>query len=254
MEAKTQVPEIPQDLIAILNRTDNITILTGSGVSAESGIPTFREAQTGLWSRYNPLELATPQAFQRNPKLVWDWYQWRRGLILSSKPNNAHFAIVKIESYIQKYSLITQNIDGLHKIAGSKNLLELHGNIHRTRCFNENKIVDAWEDTGEVPPRCPSCGGFLRPDVVWFGEMLSPDTQEKALHSAKYCEVFFSVGTSCLVEPAASLPLIAVESGATLIEVNINETPISKFADYGFRVPAGVVLPKFAEIIWKVKN
>jgi NAD-dependent deacetylase len=241
--------QIPEDLKKILRSIEYITILTGAGVSAESGIPTFRDAQTGLWSRYDPHELASPQAFQKNPKLVWEWYQWRRDLILRSNPNPAHIAIAHIEKHIPKFTLITQNVDGLHEAAGSRNILELHGNIHRTKCFNENIIIEEWKDTAEIPPRCPNCGGYLRPDVVWFGEILSPDILGKANLAASKCEIFISVGTSGIVEPAASLPSIALRSGAIFIEVNTGETPLSRFADYVFRIAAGKILPEFSRLI-----
>jgi NAD-dependent deacetylase len=249
MTIYTEITQTPEDLKIILRTTENIAILTGAGVSAESGIPTFREAQTGLWARYNPLELASPQAFQKNPKLVWEWYQWRRDLILRAKPNSAHISIAHIESQIKNFTLITQNVDGLHEAASSMNVLELHGNIHRTKCFNENIIISDWQDTGEIPPRCPQCGGFLRPDVVWFGESLSPDSLARAHHAATDCEVFISVGTSGLVEPAASLPWIASRSSATLIEINTHETPVSSYANYVFRIAAGEILPEFSRLI-----
>jgi NAD-dependent deacetylase len=233
-----------------LRSAESITILTGAGVSQESGIPTFREAQTGLWSRYNPVELASPEAFQRNPRLVWEWYKWRQELILGSKPNPAHIAIANMEMSVPQFTLITQNIDGLHKAAGSRNIIELHGNIQRTKCSNENIVIDSWEDSGEIPPRCPGCGGYLRPDVVWFGEMLSPKNLTEAQFAAKNCDVFFSIGTSGLVEPAASLPFIALGSGATLIEVNTQETPISRYANYVFRQVAGIILPQIYSQVW----
>jgi NAD-dependent deacetylase len=155
-----------------------------------------------------------------------------------------------MEKSVPQFTLITQNIDGLHKTAGSRNIIELHGNIQRTKCSNENIVVDTWEDTGEIPPRCPGCGGYLRPDVVWFGEMLSPKNLTEAQFAAKNCDFFFSIGTSGLVEPAASLPFIALGSGATLIEVNTQETPISRYANYVFRQVAGIILPQIYSQVW----
>src|SRR6185503_17759328 len=153
--------------------------LTGACVSAESGVPTFRDAQTGLWAKYSPQELATPRAFKRNPRLVWEWYEYRRNLVAGAQPNAAHEALARMEKLFPEFHLITQNIDGLHHRAGSQNVIELHGNITRTRCFDEGTIVSKWNDSGDVPPKCPRCGGLLRPDVVWFEEPM-PE-QETAL-------------------------------------------------------------------------
>ena len=164
-------PGLPK-LIETLRSARYVVVLTGAGVSAESNIPTFREAQTGLWSKYSPEELATPQAFQRNPKLVWEWYAWRRELVAQATPNPGHLALAELEQRVPKFSLITQNVDGLHRRTGSRNVIELHGNINRTKCFDEGDIIDSWPPTAELPPRCPRCGGYLRPDVVWFGETL----------------------------------------------------------------------------------
>ncbi len=222
-------------------------MLTGAGISAESGVPTFRDAQTGLWARYKAEELASPQAFQDNPQLVWDWYTWRRQLIKQAKPNPGHTALVLLETHLAEKSgefvLITQNVDGLHQLAGSQQVIELHGNILRTKCFEENVPVERWEDLGDIPPRCPSCGGLLRPDVVWFGESLPPLALLRARRIAQRCDVFLSIGTSTNVEPAASLPYLAIESGATVIEINPNETPLSPYANFVLRGPGGVVLP-----------
>src|SRR5215469_12429556 len=153
-------------LIQRLTTARSVTVLTGAGVSAESGVPTFRDAQTGLWAKYNPEDLATPRAFRSNPRLVWEWYTWRRTLVAGAKPNPAHFALVELERLVPEFHLITQNVDGLHQQAGSQKVIELHGNITRTKCFDEGTIVSKWAETGEVPPKCPDCGGLLRPDVV----------------------------------------------------------------------------------------
>ena len=236
--------ELPDDFVEALRAAERIVVLTGAGVSAESGVPTFREAQTGLWQQYDPRELATPQAFARNPKLVWEWYQWRRQLIEKARPNPAHYALVDLEQHVPRFLLVTQNIDGFHWSAGSRDMVELHGNIARTKCFDEGVPVDSWEDTGEVPPRCPHCGGDLRPDVVWFGEGIPAHALEKALGAARECDVFLCVGTSAMVEPAASLPLIAKRNRARVAEINLEPTALSMIADWSIRGKAGEVLPE----------
>lgn len=208
-------------VVRALGAAEHVAVLTGAGVSAESGIPTFRDALTGLWARYRPEELATPQAFAKRPKLVWDWYVWRRQLVQAAAPNAAHRALARLETLVSRFSLITQNVDGLHQRAGSSGVSELHGNITRTRCSREGVILSDWGDGSEAePPRCPRCDAFVRPDVVWFGEALPAGALEEAVAAARSCDVFLSVGTSNIVEPAASLPWIAAESGATVVVVN----------------------------------
>jgi NAD-dependent deacetylase len=239
----TQTFEIPPDLIAALKASQRIAALTGAGISAESGVPTFREAQTGLWSRYDPSQLATPEAFHRDPQLVWEWYTWRRQLISQAQPNPGHFALVEMETFFSQFSLITQNVDGLHRLAGSRSTIELHGDISRTRCSVEDIQISKWSETGEIPPRCPHCGELLRPDVVWFGESLPEGAIQTAFEIASNCQIFFSIGTSALVEPAASLPFLAMQNGAQVIEVNIDQTPLTASADWHFAAPAGQVLP-----------
>ncbi|MBI2313411.1 MAG: NAD-dependent deacylase [Betaproteobacteria bacterium] len=228
-----------------------VAALTGAGISAESGVPTFRDAQTGLWARYRPEELATPEAFLRDPKLVWEWYEWRRGIVGKARPNPGHVALAEMERHIPHFTLITQNVDGLHREAGSRRVLELHGNIRRTKCFDENLVVESWPDTGEVPPRCPRCGGLLRPDVVWFGEMLPEADLTAAVEAAENCEVFLCVGTSAVVEPAASLPFYALRAGATVVEVNPGKTPLTGRASYSLRGAAGELLPALVAAAWK---
>jgi NAD-dependent deacetylase len=219
-----------------------VVALTGSGVSAESGVPTFREAQTGLWERYDPQELATPEAFDRDPRLVWEWYQWRRNLVTQAEPNPGHRVLAELERRIPDFTLVTQNVDGLHERAGSRNVIELHGNILRSKCSLEDKVVQPEEYGESVPPRCARCGALLRPDVVWFGEMLPAGALEAASEAARGCDLFLSVGTSSVVYPAAALPFEAIESGAVVAEINPNKTPLSKHADYSLRGPAGEVL------------
>jgi NAD-dependent deacetylase len=237
-------------LIEIIQEAQRIVTLTGAGVSKESGIPTFREALTGLWAQYRPEELATPQAFLRDPKLVWEWYQWRRDLVSEAQPNPGHFALVSMAEKASSFTLITQNVDGLHQRAGCRNVIELHGNIMRTKCFQEEVIVEEWGEDDLVPPRCPYCGGMLRPDVVWFGESLPTDAINEAVAAARSCSVFFSIGTSAVVEPAASLPLIAKQAGAVVIEVNPDQTPLTAYADYHLAGPSGEVLPKLVAQVW----
>jgi NAD-dependent deacetylase len=234
----------PAKLLDDLRKARRVTALTGSGISAESGVPTFRDAQTGLWSKFRPEDLATPEAFQRNPKLVWEWYAWRRELVSQAQPNAGHLALVDLELRVPQFSLITQNVDGLHQRAGSRNVIELHGNITRTKCFEEDVLVERWTETDETPPRCPRCGGRLRPDAVWFGEALPPASLERALAASQSCDLFFSIGTSTLVHPAASLPFEALQHGATVVEINPDETPLTSRATFALRGPSGVILPE----------
>ena len=237
-------------LVEILRNAQYVAALTGAGISAESGVPTFRDAQTGLWAQYRPEELATPEAFARHPQLVWDWYAWRRGLVAKAKPNAGHRALVELEQQVPAFTLITQNVDGLHRRAGSRRVLELHGNLFRTRCFAEGIVVDNWANTGGVPPRCPHCGAWLRPDVVWFGEMLPEAVLREAEEATVRCDVFFSIGTSTLVYPAAELPFAALRGGATVVEINPQPTPLSQQAHYSLRGAAGEVLPTLLAAVW----
>ncbi len=215
----------PSELLSFLRAAERVAVLTGAGVSAESGVPTFRDAQTGLWARYDPTQLATPDAFRRNPALVWDWYAYRRDLIAAARPNPAHYALAEMETLFPDFTLITQNIDDLHRAAGSRAIIELHGNIRRVKCAGCGKATSAWDDSREKPPRCVHCGGLLRPDVVWFGESLPPDALRRAVAAAERAQVFFSIGTSAVVEPAASLPRAARRRGALLVEINPEATP-----------------------------
>lgn len=232
-------PEIRQRLAA----AKSVTVLTGAGVSAESGVPTFRDAQTGLWAQYNPEDLATPRAFQRNPRLVWEWYDWRRKLVANAEPNPAHFALAEMEKLFPNFHLITQNVDSLHQRAGSRAVIELHGNITRTKCFKEGTIISKWLENGDVPPKCPNCGGPLRPDVVWFEEALPEMEMTQALRASTSCDVFFSIGTAAVVYPAASLPFEALHTGAMVVEINPQPTPLTDKASFVLAGPAGVVLP-----------
>jgi len=244
---------IPVDLIDRLRSAQRLVALTGAGVSAESGVPTFRDAQTGLWARYRPEELASPQGFQSDPRLVWDWYAWRREIVAQAKPNPGHYALAEMEQRLPGFTLVTQNVDGLHQRAGSGQrfpVIELHGNIQRTRCFEQHHSIQTWEDTGEIPPRCPRCGGLLRPDVVWFGESLPPQALEAAVSATRISQVFFSIGTSGLVQPAASLALAARERGAVVVEINAEPTPLTPQVDFFFAGKAGEILPALRRAVW----
>jgi NAD-dependent deacetylase len=242
--------EIPPGLISSLRSARHIVAFTGAGISAESGVPTFRDAQTGLWAKYDPTELATPEAFRRDPRLVWDWYAWRRSLVAQAEPNPGHLALAEMERRVARITLITQNVDGLHRRAGSQNVIELHGCLHRTKCFDEDGIVEKWAATEAVPPRCPRCGGLLRPDVVWFGEPLPPSALDAALSAAWDCDVFLAVGTSAVVQPAASLPYEAISRGATTVEINPERTPLSSRVTYAMHGSSGVVLPALVAAAW----
>jgi NAD-dependent protein deacetylase/lipoamidase len=235
---------VPVELIRQLAAARRVTVLTGAGVSAESGVPTFRDARTGLWAKFKPEELATPRAFRRNPRLVWEWYDWRRQRVASVQPNPAHRALAEMEKLFPQFRLVTQNVDGLHQRAGSRNVIELHGNITRTKCFDEGTVISSWPDTGEVPPKCPHCGGWLRPDVVWFEEPMPEAEMEQATEASTHCDVFLSIGTSTVVHPAASLPFEALRSGATVVEINPQPTPFTSEAHYVLAGAAGTVLPR----------
>jgi NAD-dependent deacetylase len=247
----TTIP-IPAQLARALHDAVRVTVLTGAGISAESGVPTFRDAQTGMWAQFDPLELATPGAFARDPRRVWDWYAWRRTLVAQAKPNAGHLALVEMERRTPEFLLATQNVDGLHARAGSVRLVELHGNIGRVRCSAEGTCVPEWrEPSDDLPPRCPSCGAFLRPDVVWFEEMLPGDALAKAERAARESDVLLVVGTSAEVYPAAALPRMASEAGALVVEVNTDATPVTRLADHVLRAPAGVALPALVAAAWK---
>jgi NAD-dependent deacetylase len=234
---------LPGSLVRTLRAAQSIAVLTGAGVSAESGVPTFRDAQTGLWAKFDPRDIATPAAFARNPQLVWDWYAWRRGLVATAEPNAGHLALAELERQVANFLLVTQNVDGLHQRAGSRRLVELHGNIGRVKCSREGTIVERWEAAAGAVPRCAECGALLRPDVVWFQEMLPPAALAAAEDAARRCDVLLVVGTSAEVYPAAALPDYAARSGAIVVEVNPNPTALSPRADYVLRGSSSVVLP-----------
>jgi NAD-dependent deacetylase len=236
--------DIPRDLLDAVRKADRITVLTGAGISAESGVPTFRDKLTGLWEQYNPEDLTSIEGFQRNPTLVWNWHEWLADKMASAAPNAGHRALADWAQRRPGLTLITQNIDGLHQRAGSRGVIELHGNIHRLVCSREKSPAGERRPFTEIPPRCPSCGAYLRHDVVWFGEALPSQAIEAAAEAARGCRVFLAVGTSGVVQPAASLPWLALETGALVVEINPQDTPLSRSAGFRLRGPAGEVLPR----------
>ena len=232
-------------LLARLGEARHVMVLTGAGMSAESGIPTFRDAQTGMWAKFRAEDLATPEAFEANPAQVWQWYQERREKVRSARPHAGHQALVALESMVPGLSVVTQNVDGLHQLAGSRNVTELHGNILRSKCHITGRPISAdWlAGSPHDVPQSPYVGhGFARPDVVWFGEMLPREALQEAMDAAVRCDFCISAGTTSLVQPAASLPLMAKEHGASLVEINPQETPLSPHADQCLRGTAAEVL------------
>jgi NAD-dependent deacetylase len=230
-------------VVKAIQKSSSAAVLTGAGISAESGVPTFR-GQQGLWKKFRPEQLATMEAFLADPAVVWEWYNWRRQLIAETKPNPGHYALKDMAELFEDFTLITQNVDNLHRLAGSTRILELHGNIYRNKCADCGRpMTGEFEIVPDTLPSCPVCRGRIRPDVVWFGEMLPEDVIEEAYLVSERVDVFFSVGTSALVHPAASLPLIAKRRGAILIEINPERTPLSDYADFSFQANSGEILP-----------
>lgn len=251
-EASGRLP-LDDDLVAALAGAAHVVAFTGAGMSAESGVPTFRDAQTGLWQRYDPTELASPDAFERDPARVWGWYAWRRERAAAASPHAGHHALADWERQGTELTIATQNVDGLHQQAGSTRILELHGNLHRDVCSADGQRVRAPEPArvaGE-PPLCPSCGAPVRPDVVWFGEMLPRAAWDEALAAARRADVLLSIGTSSLVQPAASIPLQALDAGATVVEINPEPTPLSSQVHDRLPGSAAAVLPQLLAAIGK---
>ena len=240
----------PDELIRFLRKAERVAALTGAGVSQESGLRTFRDAQTGLWSEYKPTELASPEAYERNPKLVWDWYAMRREKVGEVDPNPGHFALVDMAHHIPDFSLITQNVDNLHRKAGSPHVIELHGNLGRVKCSSCGQQAEGWNDADGNVPQCEVCGGLLRPDVVWFGESLPRAELESAVLAARACQVFFSIGTSGMVQPAASLAYAARNRGAVVVEVNAEPTPLTQKVDFALHGKSGEILPALVGAVW----
>ena len=242
------MPDFPPAMLDAVRSAKNVVALTGAGVSAESGVPTFRDAQTGLWAKYDPLELATPEAFARDPALVTRWYDERRQLRLTTKPNPGHHALARWEELQrargESFTLLTQNVDRLHHAAGSVNVVELHGTIMAWRC---TACGVEREELGppftEHPPRCASCGGARRPGVVWFGEALPEHALEASFDALQRCDLFLTIGASAVVHPAAGFLHAAAQTGAATIEINRDTTPASAVVDWTLRAKSGEALP-----------
>ena len=231
----------------VIENADYLIALTGAGISRESNVPTFRGAD-GLWRNYDAMELATPDAFRRNPTLVWEWYNWRQGLISECDPNPGHLILSKWEDSGLLKTLITQNVDGLHVRAGSKNVLEVHGDLWAVKCISCN-YKGRLDAPAEGIPACPKCGNHLRPDVVWFGESLNRDVISKVYTELEQADVCLVIGTSALVQPAASFPLVVKQRGGILIEINIEQTPLTSTVDYHLSGKSGEVLPLLDELL-----
>jgi NAD-dependent deacetylase len=234
---------------AAISKARHVFVLTGAGISAESGIPTFRDALTGLWSKFRPEELATLEAFERDPQLVWQWYEWRRELVRQAEPNAGHRALVDLARRVPRLTLVTQNVDGLHQRAGSAGVIEYHGNILRDRCTLEQTVAQRARDGSGTLPRCASCGALLRPDVVWFGETIPRDAMLLADAAAAECDAFLSVGTSSLVYPAAGLAQVALRRRVPVMEINPHATELSPHATVALRGPSGQVLPALIRLL-----
>jgi NAD-dependent deacetylase len=243
---------IPSDLVLALRAAKHLVVFTGAGVSAESGIPTFRDALTGLWERLDAEDLATPGAFRKDRELVWGWYEWRRMNVLKAQPNPAHLAIAELTQYVPKLTVITQNVDDLHERAGSIEVLHLHGSLHHPRCFTCGQAhmlaleVPEEPDGGRrlEPPVCSYCGGPIRPGVVWFGEDLPQRELQAATDYVQRCDFLISIGTSGMVYPAAQIPLLAHHGGAKVVQINPTATQLNAVCSWSLRGAAGVLLPK----------
>jgi len=238
----------------LLEEKRRVVALTGAGMSQESGVPTFRGAQTGLWARYDPMELATADAFRRHPARVFGWYLWRFKLVRSVQPHAGHVALARMAGRFESFHVVTQNVDGLHRRAGSREVVELHGSLEAFRCFDSAHPFDsaalehlAVPEGGELPPPvCPACGSPIRPGVVWFGEMLPPGAFERATNLVRRADALLVIGTSSVVYPAAALPEIAASRGVPVIEINPEETPLTSLADFRWAAPAAVALAELA--------
>lgn len=235
------------DLADRIASSKSVAVLTGAGISAESGIATFRDAD-GLWQKFKPEELANVRAFLDNPELVQGWYRYRREIAEEAAPNDGHLALARLESLIDSFTLITQNVDNLHQRAGSKNVVELHGNISRNYCIDCNTPADPPSSDEEIA-RCTRCGGLIRPDIVWFGEMLPPDQYERAELAARTADVFLSIGTSAAVYPAAGLPMLALDEGSHVVEINLQPSEISNFVSASINGRAGEILPRLVDAV-----
>lgn len=246
------------DLIAAFQKAHNITVLTGAGVSAESGIPTFRDALTGLWRHYDAASLATPEAFRRDPALVWGWYEWRRMKALTAQPNAAHMAIARLSSRVAHLSLFTQNVDDLHERAGSRDVQHLHGSLHHPRCvdcarpFSLPAALPVEPEGGRrlAPPACPACGGLVRPGVVWFNEALPQDILAHAFEACSASDLLVVIGTSGTVYPVAQLPEVARRAGCQVVQVNPAASELDRVCTWNLRGSAAQVLPALIGRAW----
>lgn len=241
--------EVTDELLSMFDGARRVTVLTGAGISAESGVPTFRGgggSEIWTWRGRPVTELSSAELIASDPRLVWEWFDYRRGMLKDVKPNPGHFALAAWEQRFEEFTLVTQNIDDLHREAGSQNLLELHGNIWRARCLRCASVFEARESPLEQnPPLCFVCGGPARPDVVLFGELLPVGVFERAEEASLGADLFFVIGTSAVVYPAAGLPVLAKQAGARIIEVNPEQTDISIYVDVTILGKAGDILPKF---------
>lgn len=240
------------DLAKRFGRGSKITALTGAGVSAASGVPTFRGAQ-GLWNNFPPEQLATAEAFRRDPRLVWDWYNWRRELVSRCRPNPAHLVLAEWSRRYPGFTLITQNVDGLHERAGTRNVIRFHGSLWEVRCWGSCRTAPAcWQDErvplDPIPPRCPHCGDLIRPGVVWFGEPIDPEVIRSSIEAAQ-CDLFFTIGTSSVVYPAAGLAAEAGRNGAYVVEINPDPTPATAAVDLAIQGAAEEVLPQLEQLL-----
>jgi NAD-dependent deacetylase len=251
------VTAVAAGVIARLKGARHVVVFTGAGASAESGIPTFRDRQTGLWEHFDVQSLATPEAFDRDPALVWAWYEWRRVQVLASEPNAAHRAIAELAGRVKRLTLITQNVDDLHERAGSREVLHLHGRLcapYCSVCRSEYRAAapshQAQAGCRLEPPLCDRCGGRVRPGVVWFGECLPSGPWEQSVEAACRCDAFLCVGTSSVVEPAAGLTRAAIEAGAVTVQINLDSTCLDDRVTLNLRGPAATVLPKLLAEVW----
>jgi NAD-dependent deacetylase len=241
--------KLPETALHRLKTARRIAVITGGGMAAESRVPSFREAHAGEWAKYDVSELATIQAFLRNPRLVWEWYEHRRHVAEAAQPSPAHYALVDLEQHYPTFTLITQTIDGLHWRAGSRDLVELNGCLRRSRCYEAGHVISAWEDVGESPPRCPHCGSILRPGVVMFGEGLPEWELRKARTAVEQCEVFLCLGNVGAIEPVASFPFVAKRVGALVLAIDAEDSIYTLMADHVISEPLGEALPELVRLI-----
>ena len=240
---------LPDTVLQRLKTARNIVALTGGGMAAESKIPSFRQAHSGEWAAYDVSELATEQAYLRNPRLVWEWYEHRRRVAAAAEPSPAHYALVDLEQHYPSFTLVTQTIDGLHWRAGSRDMVELNGSLGRPRCYEAGHVISSWEDVGEAPPRCPHCGSMLRPGVVLFGEGLPEWELRRARTAVEQCDVFMCVGDVGAIEPVASFPFVAKRVGALVLAIDAADSIYTLMADHIIDEPLGEALPALVQLI-----